>query len=385
MKKSLLVLLNLLAAQMISGQADSTKINPPDPFCRMIKKINALNTVSFTSRLSEKQVFEVDTAVSYAKVLVIKQGKTISFLQIILEKGGKELVFLNDSSWITDHNAGTITNLGKGIDHLTHNHLSDFFPFSVYDIDTTICKVEPFWKIIKETKEYSVVSLDISNSAKELSDSRAEFTIGNSDFLLHRILKEAVYLKADNYFQEVDFNGYDFPEPGQVVIPAYFYTYTKNFSMVRDTLPAEVKKKEDNQGEVYLKNPDLYDLSGKSVSLPQDGLVFFDLWYVGCPPCMKSAPVIEKLYNEYKDKVYFFSVNEADRDTAKIERFKEKMGITFPLLIGGKDKLAEKVTGGSGYPVFILMDAESGKVLWTKKGYAENLEEQIKAAIKQNL
>jgi hypothetical protein len=100
---------------------------------------------------------------------------------------------------------------------------------------------------------------------------------------------------------------------------------------------------------------------------------------------MKSAPVIEKLYNEYKDQVDFFSINETDQDTAKIARFKDKMGITFPVLLGGKEKLAMKIIGSNSYPVFILMDGENRKILWKMVGYHENMEELIKTAIKQNL
>ena len=129
----------------------------------------------------------------------------------------------------------------------------------------------------------------------------------------------------------------------------------------------------------------LHDISGHPFDLPEEGLIFIDLWYVGCAPCMKSAPVIEKLYNGFKDQVYFFSVNEIDRDTTKIINFRKKMGITFPVLLGGKEKLVSKLTGSAGYPLFFLMDAESRMVLWSFAGYAENLEEIIAEAIKNNL
>lgn len=385
MKKSLLIILNLLIAQMMFGQAGTTIKNPADPFCQMIKTIHSLDAISFNSKLNEKQVFENDTVISYAKVIVKRIGKSISFLQIIPEAGYKELLFCNDSSWITDHNAKTITSLGTGIDQLTHNHMSEFFPFSIYDLDSAICTGEPYWRIIEETKEYTVISLDITDAPEELSDFRAEFTIGNTDFLLRKILKEAVYMKADKYFQEVDFSGYSFLGTDEVRSPDYYSTYAKDYSLVQVSDTGAEKKAEEVAAEIYLKDIELFDLSGKAFNLPQDGLLFFDLWYVGCPPCMKSAPVIEKLYHEYKDKVYFFSINETDQDTAKIGRFKEKMGITFPVLLGGREKLAEKISGETGYPVFIIMDAESGKVLWQRKGYSANLEEVIADAIRKNL
>jgi thiol-disulfide isomerase/thioredoxin len=245
--------------------------------------------------------------------------------------------------------------------------------------------VEPFWKIIAQTKEHTVISLDINNSSKDVSDIRVEFTIGSADFLPYKTLQESVYLKADKLFQEQIFSEYSFPEQDQIKVPEYFTKYDKDFNKVQEIDSVIENKAEEPLGEVFLQDIELFDLARNPVSLPDKGLILFDLWYVGCPPCMKSAPVIEKLYIEYKARVHFFSVNETDRDTAKIARFKDMMGITFPVLLGGKEKLALKVNGKGGYPVFILMDARSGKLLWKLEGYAENLEKLIKDAIDQNL
>ena len=385
MKKSLLIVLNLFLAQLMVGQTVNGQISGQDPFCKMVKTIWSIDVLSFNSRFSEKQVFEIDTVTSLAKVIVKKKGNYFSFLQIIPETGNKELLFCNDSAWLVDHGSKTLSCLGTDIDCMTHNHLSEFFPFSIYNIDTTISLVEPFWKIIDSKKDFTVISLDITNTSPDLSDIRVEFTMSNSDYLLRKTLQESVYMKADKLFQEVDFSGYSFPLPDQVKVPGYYITYKRDLSMVQKTGPLNENKSEESPGEFYLKDIELYDLGRKSFSLPQDGLIFFDMWYVGCPPCMKSAPVIEKLYNEYKDKVYFFSINETDLDTAKIARFKEKMGITFPVLLGSEDKLAQKINGRGSYPVFILMDAGSGKVLWKMEGYSDNLELRISEAINQNL
>jgi thiol-disulfide isomerase/thioredoxin len=385
MKKTLLIILNVFISLLVIGQTEKAQESATDPFCRMIKTIYSLDALSFNAQYIIKQVFETDTVTSYAKVLVKKKGTVISFLQIIPEDGGKELLFCHDSAWVVDHKNNKMNCIGTNTDCLTHNYMSQFFPFTLVNIDTTISKVEPFWKIIEMTKEYTVISLDITNSSKDLSDMRAEFTISNSDFLPYRTLQETVYLKADKLFQEQVFSNYAFPDPDQLKAPDYFASYDKDFSVVQKMDIDEEKIADENLGEIYLQDIELYDLAWNPFKLPDKGLILFDLWYVGCPPCMKSAPVIEKLYAEYKDRINFFSINETDHDTAKIARFKEKMGITFPVLLGSKEKLAVKVNGRSSYPVFILMDSQSRKVLWKIEGYAENLEELIKGAIDQNL
>lgn len=385
MKKFLLIILNLFLVQLMIGQTEKSQRSVNDPLCRMVKTLYSLDALSFNSQFNEKQVFENDTVTTFAKVIVKKKGTAVSFLQIIPEACMQELLFCNDSAWLADHSKKTIVCLGTEIDALTYNHLSEFFPFSIYTLDSTICLAEPFWKIINSTKNHTVISLDLSAASKDVTGIRVELTIDNSDFLLQKMLRESVYMKADKIFQEQVLSGYSILRPGQVNIPGYFTTYEKDFGTWQKTGSVKEKEPEEKPGEKYIKDIELYDFNRRPFALPQDGLIFLDLWYVGCPPCMKSAPVIEKLYNAYKDKVYFFSVNETDQDTAKIARFKEKMGVTFPVLLGGKDKLALKIAGGSIYPLFILMDAESGRVLWKKEGYSENLEELIAEAIIQNL
>jgi thiol-disulfide isomerase/thioredoxin len=385
MKNPGLIILNLFIAQLLFAQPIQAQETKTDPFCRMIKTIYSLDALSFNSQHNIKQVFETDTITTYAKVIVKKKGTTISFLQIIPQEGDQELLFFHDSAWVVNHSKKSMFCIGTNIDQLTYNYLSQFFSFTLFNIDTTISQVEPFWKIIAQTKEHTVISIDITNSSKDLSDIRAEFTIGNADFLPYKTLQESVYLKADKLFQEQIFSEYSFPEQDQIKVPEYFTKYDKDFNKVQEIDSVIENKAEESLGEVFLQDIELFDLARNPVSLPDKGLILFDLWYVGCPPCMKSAPVIEKLYIEYKARVHFFSVNETDRDTAKIARFKDMMGITFPVLLGGKEKLALKVNGKGGYPVFILMDARSGKLLWKLEGYAENLEKLIKDAIDQNL
>lgn len=384
MKKALLISLGIIISQLLTGQTEYTAGSASDPFCRMIRTIYSLDALAFHSRHNIKQIFETDTITTYAKVIVKKKGTIISYLQIIPEEGNDEMLFCYDSAWVVNHQAKKMSCIGTKTEFLEYNHLSCFFPFSLYEVDTLISRTKPYWKVIDNTSDHMVVSMEITNYSKDVSDIRVEFTIGNTDFLPYGTLQESVYMHADKLFQEQVFSDYTFPDPDEIRVPEYYSTYEKDLNSVQELENAD-EDEDEVPGEVFLHHVELYDLSLEPVSLPDKGLVFIDLWYIGCAPCMKSAPVIENLYNEFKDRVHFFSVNEIDSDTAKIGRFKEKMGISFPVLLGGKEKLATKVNGRGAYPVFILMEAGSGKVLWKSAGYAENLEELITDAITQHL
>lgn len=380
MKKTILLILNLLLLQSLFSQQKSIK-KSRDPFCQMVETIYAVETVSFRSQFKMKQVFEKDTSSTFANVTVGKKGTSISFLRIIAEGSSKELLYCNDSVWIINHENKKMTCLGTTFEQAMYTELAAYFPQSLYTIDTLISYTEPYWKVIKKNRDQTVVSLTISNAPAEISDMRAEFTIGNRDLLPYRTVQESVYMKADNLYQEQVFSGYTFPGADQMVAPDYFAMYEKDRSHVSGTNMIGEYEADTIAESEYLPDIQLRTISGQPYSLPDSGLIFLDFWYVGCPPCMKSALIIENLYGKYKEEVHFFSVNETDSDTAKINLFKDKMGITFTVLLGGKEKIAWKLTGNGGYPVFILMDGATRKILWKFTGYIEGLEDRITGEI----
>lgn len=73
-----------------------------------------------------------------------------------------------------------------------------------------------------------------------------------------------------------------------------------------------------------------------------DGPVFVYFWASWCAPCIQEAPVIQRLYAEYRDRGYtFVGVNiwDAEKDA---KRFAEAQRLTFPLVTdpGGKTYLS---------------------------------------------
>jgi thiol-disulfide isomerase/thioredoxin len=384
MKKSLIIL-SLVISGIFLSDAQELNNSFSDPFIRMADAIYYTDAMAFTTCYMEKKFLAKDTLVSYADILVKKCGITISYLQIIPEEGEAELLYCHDTAWLVDHQMEKLECIGTSIEALSHNILACYFPFTLFEIDPSISQSKPFWHVIASNNYCWAVALDIANHSRDISGIRVEYNIGNPDLMIHGALKEFTYLGTDNIYEELEFDNYIFPDPNEIKAPDYFSIYAKDLSLFQPVVNLEKQKNDSVRREIFLNNPDFYDLKGNPYQLPDEGLVFFDLWYTGCAPCLKSAPVIENLYNTFKDRVYFLSVDEIDFDTAKIAMFRDKMGISMPVLTGGKEKIAAKINGDGGYPVFFLLDAESRKVLWSMAGFAENLQDIISDAILKNL
>jgi hypothetical protein len=381
MYKLFLVIPAVIMAMLTSGQS-----NPhADPFCMMVNKIYSLDRLTFNAKFSLKQVFEKDTAISYAHVRIKKSGNDIHFLQIIPYNDDKELIFLNDSAWFVDHRRQCMDCIGNSLDDMTYNSMSAFFPFNLYSIDTNINEVEPFWTVKDITASNTVISLDIVQASPDVSDIRVEFTVNSVDNLPVKTLQESAYMHVDKIYQEQVFSEYRFPDEKSISIPDYYYVYDKEIIIHSENDVDHVNDPVEPGGEIILDNLELRDFSGQPVDLPEQGLILLDLWYVGCAPCMKSAPILEELYQEYKSQIHVIGINETDQDPARIALFMDKMNINFPVYLGKKGDIARKVGGSNAYPIFILVDGKTRRIIWHFTGFTEKLKGIIKNEINNDL
>ena len=119
------------------------------------------------------------------------------------------------------------------------------------------------------------------------------------------------------------------------------------------------------------------DSSGKTLN--QDSPEFkgkaliIDIFGTWCPNCHDEAPVLEKLYRKYHDQglevvgLAYEYVDDQQRDFKQIAIYREKYGITFPLLLAGTTdqgqiaKTLPQLVNFGAFPTSIYVD-RSGKV-----------------------
>lgn len=127
----------------------------------------------------------------------------------------------------------------------------------------------------------------------------------------------------------------------------------------------------------------LMDKNGKTVSLEEykGEIIFINFWATWCPPCIAEMPSLQKLYDDYKDKMVFLFVTTDSFEKANSFLVKENLNLPIFQSVSNPPLELESST----IPATYLVDQQSNVVVakigaadWNSDSFREQLEDLLK-------
>ena len=108
------------------------------------------------------------------------------------------------------------------------------------------------------------------------------------------------------------------------------------------------------------------DTDGNAFTLSEElkdhEAVLINFWATWCGPCRNEFPALNKVYEEYKDKVAFIALSKEPKDTDEIiSSFRKENGLTLPMGGDGDHELY-KYAETNNVPVTMIIDRFSNVV-----------------------
>ncbi len=141
--------------------------------------------------------------------------------------------------------------------------------------------------------------------------------------------------------------------------------------------PSVIESKEAEKIETYqwlLKGVTTEDLNFENT---KNKVVLVNFWATWCPPCRAEMPMLQKLYQEYKDKVVFILVTNENQQ--KVTAFFTEKGYDFPVY-NSITSPPQVFTKTNSIPATYLID-KNGKVRISKTGAADWNSDKVKKLI----
>lgn len=129
---------------------------------------------------------------------------------------------------------------------------------------------------------------------------------------------------------------------------------------------------------------ELEDFNGQKVKVASASgkPIFIDFWAAWCPFCVEEMPEIEKIHQEFKDKIIVMGIHRSETENvSKGTEFARERGVTYPLLKDSTGQVYKKLTGGRNFMPYALYIDKEGKIVKVKAG--PKTAEEMRDAVNQ--
>lgn len=127
----------------------------------------------------------------------------------------------------------------------------------------------------------------------------------------------------------------------------------------------------------------LNTLSGKSITVPSEGLTWVNFWSVTCPPCMEEMPYLDSLHEEYQGRARIVGISAYYDPPDAIIAMRDRLKLhNMPLALDINGIAAQQFPDNEVVPTHYLLDAK-GNILLSAQGTLS--EARIREALEQHL
>ena len=136
---------------------------------------------------------------------------------------------------------------------------------------------------------------------------------------------------------------------------------------------------------IAAENASDFNLPTKDRTIQLSGLrgrvVYLDFWASWCPPCRKSFPWMEEMYQRYEKQGLTVVAVNLDKDKALADKFLETMPAKFTVAFDPQGKVAEQYRL-QGMPTSYLIDRQ-GRIHSSHIGFRESDTGKLESVIKK--
>jgi thiol-disulfide isomerase/thioredoxin len=163
-----------------------------------------------------------------------------------------------------------------------------------------------------------------------------------------------------------------------MAIVILLYPPSREWFMRQIAFAPSVVDAEDTE-KIVSYNWNLNGLNTESINFNEfEGkVVFVNFWATWCPPCRAEMPMIQKLYDDYKDKVAFVFVTSEKLNT--VETFFNDKGYNLPVY-NSVTIPPNKFTETNSIPASYLIDI-NGNIRISKVGAANWNSEKVRSLL----
>jgi len=163
-----------------------------------------------------------------------------------------------------------------------------------------------------------------------------------------------------------------------IVAALMLYPPTREWGMRQIAFAPSVKSIEKSE-VITSYNWELNGLNAPNVNFKEfeNKVIFVNFWATWCPPCRAEMPMIQKLYNDYKDKVVFVFVTNENWNT--VSSFLNKNEYDLPIYNSASTP-PQNFTETNSIPASYLINKE-GAILISKVGSADWNSSKVRALL----